>query len=444
MKQITLVFFLVSITIISFGQWQSDENNIFFNSGNVGIGTNNPMVKFDISDSTDSDRTFIKLENKSLSSFSTVNLRLLAGQNGSFTSLSHLSETYTGSPNQADFGQLWTNGAGLLLRANGGILRFETSEEGATTERMRINKEGNVGIGVANPGYKLDIDGDINITSGHNLLIDGTPLNIGNLWNKNELDNLYTYNNVGIGLSIPEVKLDISDSTETERTFIKLNNKSLSNRSSVNIRLLAGENGSFTSLSHLSETYTGSPNQADFGQLWTNGAGLLLRANGGILRFETSEEGASIERMRIDIDGNIGINTNQPKEKLEVNGNILIKDNNALILTSPNGTEFKITVDDNGNLTTSQVAITELDMEDVSLTIYPNPTENTLTVNIDDNAIQIVNAEIYDISGKLIFMKTYNSSFFTIDTKGLNNGNYILKLKSGDGKIIKTEKFIKN
>jgi len=259
-----------------------------------------------------------------------------------------------------------------------------------------------------------------------------------------ESNNIYfNSGNVGIGTNNPTVKLNISDNTESNRIFLKLENKSLSNTSSVNVRLLAGNNGSFTSLSHLSETYTGSPNQADFGQLWTNGAGLLLRANGGILRFETSEEGATYERMRIDVNGNVGINTTQPRERLEVNGNILIKENYALILTSPNGTEFNITVDDNGNLVTSRLASTKPKTVDINISIYPNPTKNNLTIHVNDNTIQKIEVEIYDLSGKMIFLRNYTSNSFQINTIDLMTGTYILKLKDQYGNLIKTEKIIK-
>lgn len=147
--------------------WKKNGSSIYYNNGNVGIGLSNPTHKLVINDNTDilEERTFVKLSNESLSSFSTVNLRLFAGENGSFTSLSHASETYTASPNQADFGQLWTSGAGLLLRANGGIIRLETSENGASIERIRIDKEGDVGIGTDDPKTKLQVtDGDIYIS----------------------------------------------------------------------------------------------------------------------------------------------------------------------------------------------------------------------------------------------------------------------------------------
>lgn len=56
------------------------------------------------------------------------------------------------------------------------------------------------------------------------------------------------------------------------------------------------------------------------------------------------------ELMRVTFAGNTGIGVKAPKEKLEVNGNVFIKENNALILSSPNGTQFRLTVTDNGEL----------------------------------------------------------------------------------------------
>ena len=38
---------------------------------------------------------------------------------------------------------------------------------------MRIEPAGNVGIGLTNPAYKLDVDGDINITGTYR--VNGTP-----------------------------------------------------------------------------------------------------------------------------------------------------------------------------------------------------------------------------------------------------------------------------
>jgi len=55
--------------------------------------------------------------------------------------------------------------------------------------------------------------------------------------------------------------------------------------------------------------------------------------------------------------GNVGIGTATPASKLEVdNGDIEVVDSaNGVILRSPNGTRYRITVDNAGNLTTSPI-----------------------------------------------------------------------------------------
>ena len=47
------------------------------------------------------------------------------------------------------------------------------------TERLRANSSGNVGIGTANPGYKLDVNGDINMSSGSSFRINGVAQTFG-------------------------------------------------------------------------------------------------------------------------------------------------------------------------------------------------------------------------------------------------------------------------
>jgi hypothetical protein len=186
----------------------------------------------------------------------------------------------------------------------------------------------------------------LSISNGNSVELNSSP------WRKNGSSIYYNDGNVGIGLSNPNYKLAINDNTEEEnsRTFVKLSNESLSSFSTVNLRLFAGNNGSFTSLSHASETYTASPNQADFGQLWTSGAGLLLRANGGIIRLETSLTGASIERIRIDKEGDVGIGTDDPKTRLQVaEGDIYISDiSKGVIMKSPDGQCWRMTVTNEG------------------------------------------------------------------------------------------------
>lgn len=53
----------------------------------------------------------------------------------------------------------------------------------------------------------------------------------------------------------------------------------------------------------------------------------------------------------------VGINTLTPASTLDVEGDIEVSGSsaNGLILLSPNGTRFRVTIDDSGNLSASSV-----------------------------------------------------------------------------------------
>lgn len=145
------------------------------------------------------------------------------------------------------------------------------------------------------------------------------------------------------------------------RYFLKLNNKSDHSSSVVVMEMTSGTNSGKTSLAHHSSTYyfPGLDEFADFGQLHSRGAGLILRSGSaenpyGVIKFMTgvTYPGGSIERMRVDATGNIGIGTQAPKSKLQIHsGDVYLDDaTKGIILTSPNGSCWRVTVDDSGNL----------------------------------------------------------------------------------------------
>ena len=91
-------------------------------------------------------------------------------------------------------------------------------------------------------------------------------------------------------------------------------------------------------------------------------AKLSMDFNGGVVRIRSSVNGsnATIKPMGLYVgttpvyymktNGNVGIGTTDPQSKLHIGGA-----GEGIILESPNGTKYKITVDDSGNLQTTAV-----------------------------------------------------------------------------------------
>ena len=70
-----------------------------------------------------------------------------------------------------------------------------------------------VGIGVLDPSHKLDVDGDINISFGSTLRVDGTPAVFSN-WSVNGSDIYRSSGNVGVGTNAPVAKLNIQGTSK--------------------------------------------------------------------------------------------------------------------------------------------------------------------------------------------------------------------------------------
>jgi hypothetical protein len=153
-----------------------------------------------------------------------------------------------------------------------------------------------------------------------------------------------------------------STPTNDKRTFLQLRNNAVDPSSSVNISLSAGSNTNSTVLEHVARenTFPSTPSPfAGFGQLYSKDNGLILRTGSsanpnGVIKFLTgnlSPENYSLERMRIDANGNVGIGTTAPKSKVQVTDGDVYIDNpsRGIILKSPNGSCWRVTIDDSGN-----------------------------------------------------------------------------------------------
>jgi len=228
-------------------QWITTGSDIYYNTGNVGIGTTTPTAKLDVSASGEALRLIGN--NNYLSFFNTANtvrtayiqqnpgisldistsgLPLILNQSGGNVGigtttpeakLSVLTTTEWGgmtvkggtTADGSTIGLSNSNGLGnyslgVYGSANTGSIanNFYVYDNVASAVRMTVaSTSGNVGIGTTTPAYKLDVSGAINGTS---VLVNGVPVasSTDTYWSANGGGRIsYNGGNVGIGTVTP-------------------------------------------------------------------------------------------------------------------------------------------------------------------------------------------------------------------------------------------------
>ena len=246
---------------------QDSERMRIDSSGNVGIGTSSPSASLSI------DKTNVNQH------------RALDLENDSITYSMYVDQDNIGTDSWSLFDTTNSQTALRYLPSASGYWQFYTNN----TERMRINSSGNVGIGTATPGAKLEINDasspkirfgrdssyywDIGHTSSDFQIQSQTGGTIMHL----NYDG-----NVGIGTTGPSEKLEVVGNIQVSGTYpiIKFSD------------------------------YNNNP---DFS---------LIGANGKFIVYDATN---NLDRFLIDSSGNVGIGTNIPNEKLDVRGKVYIE-----------------------------------------------------------------------------------------------------------------------
>ncbi|MBY0315823.1 MAG: hypothetical protein K2Q26_09910, partial [Bdellovibrionales bacterium] len=171
------------------------EKMRIMDSGNVGIGTTAPAMRFSVQENADAS-TGAEITNSSSGSSASPVLRFKSDQAG-FLSVGIRSSGNTVQPHLQNRALLHAGSgiSGLTLSTDGDFSLYTNGITSATTERIRVTSAGNVGIGTTSPVNLLSVEG---VTALREVAAPTASANYGKLYVKSADSKLYFMNDSGV------------------------------------------------------------------------------------------------------------------------------------------------------------------------------------------------------------------------------------------------------
>jgi hypothetical protein len=89
------------------------------------------------------------------------------------------------------------------------------------------------------------------------------------------------------------------------------------------------------------------------------------------------------------------------------------------------------------------VGINETDLN-VSLSVFPNPSSDYLTLQVNDFELSNLNYQLFDIQGKLLSNGKVTAKQTQINTSSLSPATYFINVETQENKKVQSFKIIKN
>jgi len=171
----------------------SNTNNAYYNNGNIGIGTNNPTVPFQIGTTLSQGSPVFNFGNPQ--QYNQI----------IFRDRSNSSFLYGVESGQVKIGLAGSDHKIMSTQYNAQNIELWPTVAINTPSNVLINAGQNVGIGNSNPQHKLDVSGPINATQ---YLVNGNPL--ATLSGTGNTLYVPASTSLGIGTASPAYLLDVA------------------------------------------------------------------------------------------------------------------------------------------------------------------------------------------------------------------------------------------
>lgn len=175
------------------------ENGITLNTSNyTGLGTNNPLARLHVKGEANTDEIAINSG---------------TGLSGETAAIQFYSSALAGGGAVTKKTFMMLDGDDMKIGTNSGNAAGNFIIRTNGSDKVFVDDAGNVGIGVANPTFKLSVNGGVNINrSGEVLRLDGTGTSI-NFYEAGSFKSFITHSSSGLymGVNNGNIRLDVSN-----------------------------------------------------------------------------------------------------------------------------------------------------------------------------------------------------------------------------------------